>query len=239
MSGAMKSRVVLVELQQLVLPLPTAGRNSSAPPPTRPRRPMGAMLLAVGRDGQLVLAVEGLVAHRVPAGVACRDRSRRDPSAACHSAWHDFDVPLLGGADEVVVARSSSPWQRSRKFCDTLSVKACGSMPAAWADFSTFCPCSSVPVRKCTSAPVQPHEARQHIAGQRGVGVPDMRRVVHVIDRRGDVVAFGLGHRLSTPQGLGNGGLRLSVRCLRWRGMLRPRPAFGRGSRRAPGRTDG
>jgi hypothetical protein len=35
---------------------------------------------------------------------------------------------------------------RRRKFCDTMSVKACGSMPAAWADFSTFWPCSSVPV---------------------------------------------------------------------------------------------
>jgi hypothetical protein len=41
----------------------------------------------------------------------------------------------------------------SRKFSDTRSVNACGSSPAAAADFSTFCPCSSVPVRNITSKP--------------------------------------------------------------------------------------
>ena len=39
---------------------------------------------------------------------------------------------------------------RSRKFCETLSQNASGSMPAVLADCATFCPCSSVPVRKCT-----------------------------------------------------------------------------------------
>ena len=41
----------------------------------------------------------------------------------------------------------------ARKFCETLSVKACGSMPAASADLATFWPCSSVPVRNFTSRP--------------------------------------------------------------------------------------
>jgi hypothetical protein len=42
---------------------------------------------------------------------------------------------------------------RSRKRCDTASVNACGAMPASAAAFSTFCPCSSVPVRKRTGRP--------------------------------------------------------------------------------------
>ena len=41
----------------------------------------------------------------------------------------------------------------SRKSAETLSVKDCGSMPASRAAFSTFWPCSSVPVRKNTSNP--------------------------------------------------------------------------------------
>jgi hypothetical protein len=42
---------------------------------------------------------------------------------------------------------------RARKCPLTWSVKACGSIPASRAAFSTFCPCSSVPVRKKTSCP--------------------------------------------------------------------------------------
>lgn len=55
------------------------------------------------------------------------------------------------------VVRMKSSWlkpitpARSRKFWLTLSVKLCGSMPAASAAFSTFWPCSSVPVRNITS----------------------------------------------------------------------------------------
>ena len=41
----------------------------------------------------------------------------------------------------------------SRKSADILSVNDCGSMPASRAAFSTFWPCSSVPVRKNTSNP--------------------------------------------------------------------------------------
>src|SRR3546814_17928739 len=40
---------------------------------------------------------------------------------------------------------------------------------------------------------VEPLEARQHVAGQRRVGMPDMRLVVDVIDRRRDVIVL-LGH---------------------------------------------
>ena len=42
---------------------------------------------------------------------------------------------------------------RSRKFWLTLSVKACGVTPLSVAAFSTFWPCSSVPVRNITSNP--------------------------------------------------------------------------------------
>ena len=44
-------------------------------------------------------------------------------------------------------------WQRSRKFWLTRSTKGLGAMPAACAAFSTFWPCSSVPVRNITRLP--------------------------------------------------------------------------------------
>lgn len=37
---------------------------------------------------------------------------------------------------------------------------------------------------------VQPHEASDGVAGQGGVGVPDVRLVVHVVDRSSNVKCF-------------------------------------------------
>src|SRR3546814_1167173 len=41
---------------------------------------------------------------------------------------------------------------------------------------------------------VEPHEARQHVAGQSRIGMADMRCVVHVVDRRRNVVCLCDGH---------------------------------------------
>ena len=56
------------------------------------------------------------------------------------------------------VRASQAIWEamartRSRNDTLTLSTNACGASPAAAAAFSIFWPCSSVPVRKCTSRP--------------------------------------------------------------------------------------
>ena len=65
---------------------------------------------------------------------------------ACEAlAWRGSVVRMNASLEKFIAFASS------RKFSDTRSVKTCGSMPAAWADFSTFWPCSSVPVRKNTS----------------------------------------------------------------------------------------
>jgi hypothetical protein len=56
---------------------------------------------------------------------------------------------------------------RVRKCSLTWSVKACGSMAASRAAFSTFCPCSSVPVRKKTSCPCsRRHRAITSVASE-------------------------------------------------------------------------
>ena len=43
----------------------------------------------------------------------------------------------------------------------------------------------------------QPPVARQHVGGNGGVGVSDMRHVVHVVDRRRDVKGLWCAHGLT------------------------------------------
>ena len=47
----------------------------------------------------------------------------------------------------------SSAAAMARNCAETSSANACGANPASRAVFSTFCPCSSVPVRNKTSLP--------------------------------------------------------------------------------------
>ncbi len=42
--------------------------------------------------------------------------------------------------------------------------------------------------------PVEPLESRQHVAGERGVRVADMRCIVDVIDRRREIIGLLTGH---------------------------------------------
>ena len=72
------------------------------------------------------------------------DLSGEDPQV-------ELDVWLAQDAFGAVVKFMADA--RSRNRVETSSVKACGSMPLSRAAFSTFWPCSSVPVKKRTSRP--------------------------------------------------------------------------------------
>ena len=72
------------------------------------------------------------------------------------SLRHSACTPALCAGSVVRMNASYDTPMRSamsRKSAETRSTNACGSTPASWAARSTFWPCSSVPVRKNTSAP--------------------------------------------------------------------------------------
>ena len=85
----------------------------------------------------------------------------------------------------------------SRKRCETSSVKACGSTPAVTRGLLDLLAVLVGAGEEEDLAAVQAHEAGQRVAGERGVGVADMRGVVDVVDRRRDVEGAGRGHPVS------------------------------------------
>ena len=96
-------------------------------------------------------------------------------------------MPLLRRADEVVGAEAHLGHQIAERLAhlvgEGLWRQACR--------FRGLLDLLAVFVRageEMDVAPVKPHEASQHITGKRGVGVPDMGHVVHVVDRRSDVI---------------------------------------------------
>jgi len=68
--------------------------------------------------------------------------------SACAAAVCRLSVVRMNWSHEKLYTGSSA-----RKVSETRSANACGVSPAASADCCTFCPCSSVPVRKSTSWP--------------------------------------------------------------------------------------
>ena len=63
-----------------------------------------------------------------------------------------------------------------------------GDLPAACAERSTFWPCSSVPVVSTASKPCMRLKRLMVSAAKRGVSVADVRRGVHVVERRREVI---------------------------------------------------
>ena len=96
-----------------------------------------------------------------------RRRPRRGPSTNRHTCRIDVAalrqplpqrprrwlVARLGGADEVVVAAVDGGRQVAETLRDPIGEGPAGRGRRGAAAFSTFWPCSSVPVRKCTLRP--------------------------------------------------------------------------------------
>ena len=148
--------------------------------------------LAVGADLRLALDEIGLVAHRVPAGVAAEiDVARGHQPLPQRLAGRI--VARLGRADEVVrrvVHRLDEVAERLAHLVgEGLRLEARGG--SGLLDLLAVLVGAG---QEMHVAPVQPHEAGQHVAGERRVGMPDMGHIVHVVDGRGDVIGIAAGH---------------------------------------------
>ncbi len=184
--------VRLVEREQPVLP----GRETEEPGrllhPLH-RRAGGADPRAVGLHRRFALAVERLVAHRVPAAIVAEIEIARVVDALPERLAGAV-VARLGGADEVVVGDV----HRARERAEVLRHLVGERFRRHAGSGSGLVYLLAVLVgagQEEHLVRVEPHEAGEHIAGERGVGVPDMGHVVHIVDRRGDVGAGGVGHR--------------------------------------------
>ncbi len=192
--------ILLVELQQRLLPGGQAEEIAGFLHPLH-RRAGRRQLFAVRLLGQFGLGEERLVAHRIPALIAA-----------------EIDVPPLlqalpqrlgrrqmarfGGADEVVVGELHRLGEIAEiprhRIGERLRLHARGG--GGFFDLLTV----FVGAGKETHVvSVQPHEPRQGVAGDRGVGMADVRLIVHVIDRRRDVVRSFLGHSNSPGENAG------------------------------------
>ena len=185
-------RVVLVMLEQPVLP----GRQPEEigrlldPLDLRAR---GRDLLAVGRIGQLGLGIEGLVAHRVPTGVAARiDLARLHEPVPQYLAG--ALMARLGGADEIVVGEVEHAGQLAEvlRYLVGEGLRLHAGIERRLLDLLAVLVGAG---QELYVIAVKTHEARQRIASQRRIRVADVRQVIDVIDRRRDVVrALGSGH---------------------------------------------
>ena len=139
---------------------------------------------------QLGLGVERFVAHRIPAGIGAEvDLVARDEFAP--ELLHRGLVARLGGADEVVVGKREQLAETAERLgnaVDELLRRLAGRGRRLFHLLAVLVGTG----QEHHLAPVEPHETRQRVAGQRGVRVADMRLVVDVINRRGDVEAFCL-----------------------------------------------
>ena len=102
-------------------------------------------------------------------------------------------MPRLGRADEVVVAEVHRLDEVAERLADLVGegLRRQAGRRRRLLDLLAVLVGAG---QEVDVAAVEPHEAGQHVAGERRVGVPDMRHVVHVVDRRGDVIGTAARH---------------------------------------------
>src|SRR5579872_1718716 len=138
--------------------------------------------LAVGSDRRLVLGIERLVAHRVPAGIFAEiDVARLDQLLPQRLAGDV--VTLLRGADEVVRAVVHHPDEVAKGLADLVG-EGLRLHAGGFGCFLDFLAMFIGARQEADVVTVEALEAGHHVACQRCVGVPDMGHVVYVVDRR-------------------------------------------------------
>ena len=200
-------RALLVEPQQWLLP----GREAKEvarlldPFDRRPGRRHAAYQLALGEVG--------LVAHRVPAGIAA-EIDLIAPHQLAPERLHAGEVARLGGADEIVVADRHDAGQLAEPAGDAVGERL-GRDAGIGGRLLDLLAVLVGAGQEVHPAAVEPREPGDGVARQGRIGVPDVRHVIDVVDRRGDVESVSRSHRdLRAPS-------------------LRPDPP----RRRAPGRS--
>ncbi len=181
-------RLLLVQSEKRLLPLTEFEEKGRLAHP-RHRRTRGCQFRPIRQGGQLRLVVEGFVAHRVPALVMAQVNLPRRLQPFPQLGAGDF-VPVLGGADEVV-ERGAHFQRHVTKIRRHLVREGLRIEPGIRGGAFDLLPVLVRAGEEEHVVAVQPLEPRHHVGGDRCVSVADMRRPVHVIDRRRDVITLG------------------------------------------------
>ena len=182
-----------VELEQFVGVSREAEEIALLLHPLDRRAGLGREPLAVLVELRLVLAVIGLVAHRVPAGIFVEI----DVAVLLHrlpDRLRGAVVALFGGVDEVVV-RAVEPLHHGLEGRHVAVAQRPRAQALARRGLLHLLAVLVGAGEEIDVVAVEPHEARDGVGGDRLIGVPDMRRPVRVGDRGGDVKGL-LGRHL-------------------------------------------
>ena len=164
-------------------------------------RPLAGPLVVgaeIARLPQLVLRLEGLAPRAVPAGVrALVDRlppvgapGRPQPLP---QREHAPLVNGIGGADEAVVGDVQPLPEVLEAGRDLVAVLLLGDAALAGDALDVLAVLVGPREEECVPAPQAPG-AGDHVGRNRGVGMPHVGNVVHVVDGRREVEALLLGH---------------------------------------------
>ena len=190
--GADERRVLLVELDQPVGPGREPEEIRRLLDPLHLGTGRGGAALVVGADLGLALDEIGFVAHRVPAGilafvdVACLDQLLPQRLAG-------RVVARLGRADEVVGAVVHHADQVAERLAHLVGEGLRRQARGGGGGLDLLAVLVGTGQEMDVTA-VEPLEAREHVTGERRVGMPDVGHVVDVVDRRGDVVGAVARH---------------------------------------------
>ena len=141
---------------------------------------------------QLALFVERLVAHRIPA----LETAEIDLAAFLQfppQRLARLDVARFGGADELVVGDVHQLGHGAEilRYAVAEFLRRHARVARRFRHLLTMLVGAG---EKQDPAPIEPHEPRQRVARHRGIGMAQMRRIIDVVDRRGDVERLAAGH---------------------------------------------
>ena len=202
--GCDRLGILLVEFEQRLLPVRKAEEIARLFHPFDRRAVRHRHLAAIGAVPDLRFGAERLLPHRVPARIL----AEVDVAIGLNSAPQLLartGVTILRGADEVVVAVAHDLAEGAKPLRDlvdeVLRLHAGGN--GGFLDLLTMLVSSG---EEHHVAAVESHEAGQHVAGERRIGMPDVGRIVHIVDRCAQVVGRSRRHGFRScrlgPRGL-------------------------------------
>ena len=102
-------------------------------------------------------------------------------------------MPLFGGADEIVILKIHHAQQVTKILRDLIG-KGLRIDPGGTRRGCHFLAVFVGAGQEFYIIPIEPLKTRQHITRKRRVGMPDMRGIIHIIDRRRNIIGSVTGH---------------------------------------------
>ena len=176
----------IIAPQQFRQPFGQAEEIGRLPHPFHRRTGWGVFHAAL--FGQLIRAVKSLIAHRIPALIMAKVDFIAPRQFFPQSGAGGL-VACFRGADEIIIGKA----KRARQVAEMLAYAIRESLRVhpriARGLFHLLAMFIRAGEEKHLMA-LQPPPARQHIRRHRGIGMADMRLVIHIINRRCDVARF-------------------------------------------------